>query len=63
MSGYAWTATRVCSKCLREFSADIHIVAIARVVLWRHEPTHCQECRFQIWLTEATLSSQKGSHD
>ena len=45
MSGYAFRATRVCAECRREFNAYITIAAMAGVVWWRCEPTHCKECR------------------
>ena len=44
MSGYAWTATRVCVACRRDFGALIQIAASAGIVWWRCEPTHCKEC-------------------
>ena len=44
MSGYAWTATRTCAECRAEFSANITIITTAGIVLWRYEPTWCQEC-------------------
>ena len=45
MSGYAWTATRTCAECRREFSAYIAIASnAARVVYFRYEQTRCKEC-------------------
>ena len=44
MSGYAWTATRICATCCRSFTAHIAIAATAGVVWWRCEPTHCPDC-------------------
>ena len=45
MSGYAWTATRICATCCSRFKARIYIAAdAAGVVWWRCEPTHCLDC-------------------
>ena len=45
MSGYAWTATRICAECRADFKARIYIAAdAAGVVWWRLEPTCCHEC-------------------
>ena len=44
MSGYAWSARRVCATCAKSFTAHIAIAATAGVVWWRCEPTHCKDC-------------------